>query len=125
MKTNIECVSIIAVESVITVCTGYRCAALLEASAGACLPSLRSAVAASSQVMLLSTGCVDACAQAPVMALSSGLGGQGHDDVVSTSWLGPVGPEEVCMLSGWIAAGSDEPLPPPLTDVVFVVRIGP
>lgn len=125
MKTNVECVRVSGVDAVITVCTGHRCAALLEASAGTCLPSLRSAVAASSQTMLLSTNCVDACAQAPVMALSSGLGGQGHEDVVSTSWLGPVGHDEVCTLSGWIAAGSVEPLPPPLTDVVFVVHIAP
>lgn len=111
--------------SVITVCTGHRCAALLEGAAGDSLPSLRSAVRASAQAVLMSTGCVGACAQAPVVALSAGLVSQGWLDLQRTSWLGPVGHQEVRAICDWLADDGAAPLPAELGAAVFVVRIGP
>lgn len=94
-------------DSVVTVCTGHRCAALLEHSASGTLPCLRSAVRASRQAVLVTTGCVGACAQAPVMALSEGRSGRAGLELLHTRWLGPVGRQQVEALCQWL----DEPLP--------------
>ena len=73
---------------VVTVCTGHRRAALLEHCAADTLPCLRSAFRASRKAVLVSTGCVGACAQAPVMALSQGRTGRSGLELLHTCWLG-------------------------------------
>lgn len=118
----------------VAVCTGHRCAALLEHSCGQALPLLRTAVRASPDVVLMSTGCVGACAQAPVVALSEGVpgpvaaasmnepaAGTTRPAARRTTWLGPVGPAEVDGLCAWVGDPRQHtaPLSLPLRSVVF------
>lgn len=105
---------------VITVCTGRRCAWLLERRVGAAMPALRSAVQVSSQTVLVSIGCVDACAQAPVVALSHGTCQPGRLELHNTTWLGPVGRDQVNALCGWVVDDQPPPLPTALAGAVFV-----
>lgn len=105
--------------TVITLCIGHRCAALLGRSALHLVPSLRSAVRDSSRAVLVSTGCLGTCAQAPVMALSDGISEQGRIELCSTSWLGPVGEDQVLAICSWVAGEPRPPLPPTLSDAVF------
>lgn len=110
----------------ITVCTGHRCAALLQHAAADALPCLRSAVRASDRGVLISTGCVGACAQAPVVALSTGMTprASGQDAVRlavrEATWLGPVGLDEVHALCAWVGGDVEQDLPPVLGAAVFM-----
>ena len=93
-------------DSVMTVCTGHRCTALHQmAPAAQVLPPLRTAVGASEHAVLVSTGCVGACAQAPVVALSAGRSTGGRLELTATTWLGPVGPAQVSALCDWLVRG--------------------
>lgn len=120
---------VLGMNRLLAVCTGHRCAALLEHSCDQALALLRTAVRASPDVVLVSTGCVGACAQAPVMALSEGVGpvgpageptGSTRLAVRRTTWLGPVGPAEVDGLCAWAGQGRRTlALPGPLRQAVF------
>lgn len=111
---------------VIAVCTGHRCAALLPRSAPD-WPDLRAAVRTSEQVVLVSTGCVGACAQAPVVAVACPVhvqphaGGHVQIDVPPgcTTWLGPVGHEQVQALCVWLRGRDLDTLPLTLDQSVF------
>lgn len=105
--------------SVVTLCVGHRCAALLGRSALHLVPFLRSAVRDSSRAVLVSTGCLGACAQAPVMALSDGISEQGRIELCHTSWLGPVGEDQVLAICSWVTGEQRAPLPPALSDAIF------
>jgi len=105
--------------SVITLCIGHRCAALLGRSALHLVPLLRSAVRDSSRAVLVSTGCVGACAQAPVLALSDGVAEQGRFELCRTSWLGPVGEDQVLAICSWVGEEQRPSLPSTLSDAVF------
>lgn len=105
--------------SVVTLCVGHRCAALLGRSALHLLPLLRSAVRDSSRAVLVTTGCVGACAQAPVLALSDGVAEQGRFELCRTSWFGPVGEDQVLAICSWVGGDPRPPLPPALTEAVF------
>lgn len=89
-------------DSVITVCTGHRCTALHQFTGAAVLPPLRVAVGASERAVLVSSGCVGACAQAPVVAVSAGRQAGGRLELSATTWLGPVGPAQVSALCEWV-----------------------
>lgn len=134
MKTVVKCGTVVDMNRLLSVCTGHRCAALLEHSCDQALPLLRTAVRASPDVVLVSTGCVGACAQAPVMALSEGVTGPAGQAAAAdepaagatrlaarrTTWLGPVGPAEVDGLCAWAGEGRHtSPLPGRLRQAVF------
>lgn len=117
---------------VVAVCTGHRCAALFATAGVPALPDLRSAVRSSEQSVLVSTGCVGACAQAPVVGLSTrvdtrasrplrdGGAGQTRLALQPTAWLGPMGRTEVQALCRWVTDDGAAPLPAELVDVRFV-----
>ena len=133
MKTIVKGGTVVGMPRLLAVCTGHRCAALLEHSCDQALPLLRTAVRTSPDVVLVSTGCVGACAQAPVVALSEGVAGSAAPTAADepaagatrlaarrTTWLGPVGPAEVDGLCAWAGEGRrTSPLPGPLRQAVF------
>ena len=104
---------------VVTVCLGHRCAPLLCHHAPAAMVGLGAAVADSTSVILVSTGCVGTCAQAPVVVLSQGDRQGERLELRTNRWLGPVRDAEVDALCHWVRDGACTPLPDPLAVVVF------
>lgn len=105
-------------ETFVTVCTGHRCSALMCAQQPNGLGRLRAGVASSSEAVLVSMGCVGACAQAPVVALSTGQRCGQRLDLTCTTWLGPLGPEAVEALADHVCRPNG-PLPRALVAAAF------
>jgi hypothetical protein len=63
----------------VIVCTGHRCSALLKRNAGVNhQEQLRSAVRGTSGALMIATGCIGACALAPVAAVAARNGETGR-----------------------------------------------
>lgn len=118
-------------ERAVTVCTGHRCAALLDPK-GPVWAELRDAVQASYGAVLVSAGCPGACARAPVLAVAGELRVQRDADAARpariglgrVTWLGPVEPWQVRALCRWLAAPGAGALPAALVRAAFVHRPG-
>ena len=93
------------VETYLVICRGHRCGALLDGSGEAGFASLRKAVRGSARAALVVTGCIQACALGPVMALAAGSDCRSRPVGPVTDWLGPVRSGEVAALAGWLTAG--------------------
>ena len=106
-------------EPVVTLCTGHRCAALLGQAAADTLPCLKASVRASQDAVLVTTDCVGACAQAPVLALSERRGGRPGLELLHTRWLGPVGRDQVDAVCAWLDEPLLDRLPAVVADAVF------
>lgn len=111
----------------VSVCTGHRCGALLQGSAGEGLAVLRQAVRSSARTVLVSTGCLGGCAVGPLMAVSRGTCIDGRVHAVDTCWLGPMQARSTSVLARWLVEGgpSTGPVPPELRAVRLVAGPGP
>jgi (2Fe-2S) ferredoxin len=87
----------------VAVCTGHRCAALrrLDGEGDDVGASLREAVRASRGGVLVSSPCVGACAQAPVVAVGQRPEGRERPDAVV--WLGSLDAARREHLADWVA----------------------
>jgi len=107
-------------------CAGHRCSALLRRSAQVDHEEqLRRAIRATRGAVMLSTGCVQACALAPVAAVARR---GGTDQLGPAVWLaGLDNPERSRSLQDWIRAGGpsgsrpQQDLPAGLTGAVLAV----
>ena len=107
---------------VVVLCTGHRCAGLHRLAGGG-VEQVRAAVAGSVDGVLVTTGCLGACARAPV----AGVGRRAPGATTSTplTWLaGADAPVLTDALARWVAGPGPLPasLPPALS--VAVVSTG-
>lgn len=118
-------------ERAVAVCTGHRCAALLDPD-GPTWAQLRDAVRDSAGAVLVATGCTGACAQAPVLAVAGEVRvrrdspeppagpAQVRVGLGRVTWLGPVEPWQVRALCRWLTAPDAGALPTVLVRAAFV-----
>lgn len=102
---------------VVSVCRGHRCEALLAQQPRDGLHVLRETVAATTHGVLVSTGCVGACAHAPVVRLGTGEHRDGGLSVHLSHALGPVRADAMAALAEHLRTRPDADLPAELRQV--------
>lgn len=97
--------------TVLAVCQGHRCRALLADQRLDGMDALRQAVRRSRHGILVTTGCAGPCSHAPVVVVGTTDSTSGRLEVRPEAVLGPVGPAEVQLLAGHVRRASPAPLP--------------